>query len=163
MTPKTTKIIIGLLLPLLVIIGLVYFLKTNPKNNTVLENTSSTTQITQLANPASTNCLAKGGMKVEIRNSKKGQYGVCLFEDNRQCEEWALFRGECPVGGLKVTGYENDAQVYCAITGGKVTGLGTENPMCQRIDGTFCNAQANLDGDCPDPHDSNPSAGNTEK
>lgn len=126
------------------------------------QNQNQNQGTTQIANPASTNCLEKGGMKIEIRNSKKGQYGVCLFEDNRQCEEWALLRGECPIGGLKVTGYENDAEIYCAITGGKVTGLGTENPMCQRIDGTFCNAQANLDGDCPDPHDPNPSAGNTE-
>jgi putative hemolysin len=35
--------------------------------------------------------------------NKKGQYGVCFFEDNRQCEEWALLRGDCPVGGKKVT------------------------------------------------------------
>ncbi|MFA6307305.1 MAG: DUF333 domain-containing protein [Patescibacteria group bacterium] len=114
-----------------------------------------------IANPASANCLEKGG-RLEMRNNKKGQYGVCLFEDNRQCEEWALLRGECPVGGLKITGYENDAQVYCAITGGQVEGVGTETPMCKRIDGTLCNAQANLDGDCPDPQDLSPNAGNVE-
>jgi predicted metal-dependent phosphoesterase TrpH len=33
-----------------------------------------------------------------------GEYGICVFEDNRQCEEWALFRGECPAGGRKATG-----------------------------------------------------------
>lgn len=114
-----------------------------------------------LANPASANCLEKGGT-LEMRESKAGQYGVCFFEDNRQCEEWALFRGECPVGGMKVTGYEDEAQVYCAITGGEVEGVGTESPMCKRIDGTYCNVQANLDGECPDPHDPNPSAGNVE-
>ena len=47
-----------------------------------------------------------------------GQIGVCYFEDNRQCEEWALMRGECPVGGVKVTGYVTPAGRYCAITGG---------------------------------------------
>ncbi|MFA6273481.1 MAG: hypothetical protein WC673_03270 [Candidatus Paceibacterota bacterium] len=71
-------------------------------------------------------------------------------------------RGECPVGGLKVTGYQTDAEVYCAITGGQLEGLDTPTPMCKRIDGTLCNAQANLNGDCPNPHDPNPSAGNTE-
>lgn len=115
----------------------------------------------KLANPASVNCTENGGT-LEIRKNKQGEYGVCLFEDNRQCEEWALLRGNCPKGGLKITGYENDAQVYCAITGGKVEGVGTATPMCKRIDGTLCTAQANLDGNCPDPNDTNPSAGNTE-
>lgn len=114
-----------------------------------------------MANPASTYCLENGG-KLEIMNRKIGQYGVCLFEDNRQCEEWALYRGQCPLGGLKVTGYEDEALVYCTITGGQVEGVGTETPMCKRVDGTYCNAQANFDGDCPDPSDPNPDAGNTE-
>jgi hypothetical protein len=30
---------------------------------------------------------------------------VCVFGDNRQCEEWALMRGQCPAGGIRVTGY----------------------------------------------------------
>jgi len=124
-------------------------------------NTNTAPPIANLANPASTNCIQKGG-KLEMRNNKLGQYGVCLFEDNRQCEEWALMRGECPAGGIKITGYDNDAEIYCAITGGKVEGVGTKTPMCKRIDGTYCNAQANLDGACPDPHDPNPSAGNRE-
>jgi putative hemolysin len=122
---------------------------------------ATNTEQNALANPASVNCIQKGGA-LEIRNNKKGQYGVCLFEDNRQCEEWALLRGECPVGGLKITGYDNDAEIYCAITGGQVSGVGTPTPMCKRVDGTYCNAQANLDGDCPDPNNPNPNAGNRE-
>ncbi|MEZ4583733.1 MAG: hypothetical protein R3A10_19215 [Caldilineaceae bacterium] len=38
-----------------------------------------------------------------------------------QCEEWALMRGECPDGGVKVTGYATDAARFCAITGGEYT------------------------------------------
>jgi hypothetical protein len=124
-------------------------------------DTGTNNQPVGMANPASTNCINQGG-RLEMRNAKKGQYGVCLFDDNRQCEEWALMRGQCPVGGVKVTGYENDAEVFCAITGGTVEGMGTETPMCKRVDGTYCNAQANLDGDCPDPNDPNPDAGNVE-
>lgn len=114
-----------------------------------------------MANPASVNCLDKGG-SLEMRENKKGQYGVCIFEDNRQCEERAFFRGDCPVEGMKITGYENDAEIYCAISGGELSGVGTPTPMCKRVDGTRCNAQANLDGDCPSPYDENPSAGNIE-
>jgi putative hemolysin len=127
----------------------------------VENNTATTEQNTALANPASTNCADKGGT-LEMRKNKNGEYGVCLFEDNRQCEEWALFRGQCPVGGVKITGYDNEAEAYCAITGGEVFGVGTETPTCKRIDGTLCNAQSNLNGECPDPNDPNPNAGNAE-
>jgi len=37
-----------------------------------------------------------------------------------QCEEWAMARGECPVGGVKVSGYNTSAARYCAITGGNI-------------------------------------------
>lgn len=135
--------------------------KITPPIEAVDNSDANAEQAIGMANPASQNCVDKGG-RIEMRENNKGQYGVCLFEDNRQCEEWALFRNECPVGGLKITGYENEAQIFCAITGGKVEGVGTETPMCKRIDGTYCNAQANLDGECPDPHDPNPNAGNVE-
>lgn len=127
----------------------------------VSENETDTNQAPGMANPASENCIKKGG-SLEMRKNKNGQYGVCLFEDNRQCEEWAFFRGQCPEGGMKITGYENDAEIYCAITGGQVEGVGTETPMCKKIDGTYCSAQANLDGECPVPNDSNPDAGNAQ-
>lgn len=75
-----------------------------------------------LANPASTNCIEQGGA-IDIRErGDGGQYGVCFFEDNLQCEEWAMLRGDCPVGGLHITGYATDAAVYCAITGGTYVG-----------------------------------------
>ncbi|MDD4901454.1 MAG: DUF333 domain-containing protein [Patescibacteria group bacterium] len=131
------------------------------KTSAVETNKTGGEPIVGLANPASVNCTAKGG-RLEIRKNKNGEYGVCLFEDNRQCEEWALLRGRCPAGGLKITGYENDAEIYCAITGGQVEGVDTPVPLCKRIDGTLCNAQSNLDGECPDPNDPNPNAGNAE-
>ncbi len=131
-----------------------------PVTNSATAATTNPKPVT-LANPASQNCSQQGG-KLEMRNNKQGQYGVCLFEDNRQCEEWALLRGDCPAGGLKITGYENDAQIYCAITGGTVENVGMGTPMCRRTDGTLCTAQANFDGQCPNPNDPNPNAGNVE-
>lgn len=134
------------------------------EGNAKIEAANTTVEVAQpagIANPASQNCIEKGGT-LEMRKNKNGEYGVCFFDDNRQCEEWALFRDQCPVGGMKITGYENDAEVYCAITGGEVQGVGTATPMCKRIDGTLCTAQANLDGECPNPNDPNPNAGNVE-
>jgi len=48
-----------------------------------------------LTNPASTNCVDKGGT-LEIKTDETGgQYGVCKFANGRECEEWKFFRGEC--------------------------------------------------------------------
>ncbi|MGH6887050.1 MAG: putative hemolysin, partial [Geminicoccales bacterium] len=78
----------------------------------------STPATAGLANPASENCIAKGGdLRIETAGGGS-QYGVCLFEDNRQCEEWALLRGACPVGGIRITGYVTPQARYCAIRGG---------------------------------------------
>ena len=50
---------------------------------------------TAIANPASVNCEEKGG-KVEIRKDESGgEYGMCVFENGKECDEWAFFRGEC--------------------------------------------------------------------
>ncbi|HKE84686.1 MAG TPA: DUF333 domain-containing protein, partial [Vicinamibacterales bacterium] len=78
----------------------------------------------QLANPASTHCVEQGGKLGIERRPDGAEFGVCFLEDNRQCEEWALLRGECPPTGAKITGYNTQAGRYCAITGGRyaVTG-----------------------------------------
>lgn len=73
-------------------------------------------------NPASVYCQEQGG-KLEIReDTSGGQYGVCIFTDGSECEEWAFFRGECGKDKqndcLKQGGYcaeecnESDGVVY---------------------------------------------------
>lgn len=48
-----------------------------------------------LPNPASVYCEEQGG-QVEIRTDEEGgQYGVCVFTDGSECDEWDYFRGEC--------------------------------------------------------------------
>ena len=106
-----------------------------------------------LVNPASDNCVSKGGQLIIERRADGGEYGICVFEDNRQCEEWALLRGDCPVGGLKVTGFITPAARYCAITGGRyqVTAEGgaeQEQGTCSLPDGRFCDAWAYYSGEC---------------
>lgn len=54
-----------------------------------------------LANPASVNCVAKGGQLETRTDATGGQYGVCLFSDGSECEEWKFFRGECQIGENK--------------------------------------------------------------
>lgn len=51
-----------------------------------------------IANPASTHCIEQG-YTLEMRTDEQGgQYGVCIFRDGSECEEWAFFRGECAPG-----------------------------------------------------------------
>lgn len=107
-----------------------------------------------LANPASENCIAKGG-ELHIETAGAGQYGVCLFEDNRQCEEWALLRGECPAGGIRVTGYITLQARYCAIRGGayaltrEQTATTPEQGTCTLPGEPPCDALALYEGRCP--------------
>lgn len=49
--------------------------------------------VTQIANPASTNCIELGGT-LETKNDQNGEYAICK-KDEEECEEWALFKGEC--------------------------------------------------------------------
>ena len=48
-----------------------------------------------IANPASVYC-ASLGYKLDIRtDADGGQYGVCVFGDGQECEEWKFYRSEC--------------------------------------------------------------------
>jgi putative hemolysin len=108
----------------------------------------------QLANPASVNCAQKGGALRIERRPDGGQFGVCVFTDNYQCEEWALIRGACPVGGLRVTGYSSASGRYCAITGGRYTvavqasDASPERGVCALPGGRACPADDYYAGTC---------------
>ena len=55
----------------------------------------------QIANPASVYCIEKGG-NLSIRTDETGgQYGICVFPDGSECEEWKFFRGECNISSAK--------------------------------------------------------------
>src|SRR4029077_4219099 len=93
-----------------------------------------------------------GSLHLE-RRPDGGEYGVCVFIDNYQCEESALLRGACPAGGLRVTGFITPAARYCAITGGRyavTVGSGTpdERGTCTLADGKVGEASAYYAGQC---------------
>ena len=59
------------------------------------EEATPTSEPGGLPNPASKYCVDQG-YELEIRTDEAGnQYGVCIFPDGSECEEWAFFRGEC--------------------------------------------------------------------
>ncbi len=65
---------------------------------------------TQLPNPAAVKC-EEDGYIYEIREDESGgQYGVCIFDDESECNGWAYFRGEC---GLD---FECGSDDYCVPT-----------------------------------------------
>jgi membrane-bound inhibitor of C-type lysozyme len=97
---------------------------------------NSQTPTTTSSNPASVNCVNKGGQS-QIKTKPDGnQYGLCLFEDNQACEEWAMLNGECPVGGRRTTGFDTDAQKFCAWSGGQT--FAVDNAICTFSDGSTC-------------------------
>lgn len=55
-------------------------------------------EVIGMANPASVYCEDQGG-RLEIRTSKDGgQYGMCLFDDGSECDEWAFYQEKCSPG-----------------------------------------------------------------
>ena len=79
--------------------------------------------------------------KVAIKYTPhKHVYFICEFEGNRQCELTSLAHGWCKVGGVKVTGYDTKAQVFCAIQGGHV--LAIPNAKCTLPNGKSYQAES---------------------
>jgi len=106
-----------------------------------------------IANPASVNCIDKGGTLSIRKGGDGGEHGICIFADNRQCEEWALFRGECPAGGIKITGYVTPAAQFCAVTGGSYridaqSNTDQEQGTCTFTNGKSCDARDYYNGKC---------------
>jgi putative hemolysin len=100
-----------------------------------------------IANPASVNCGVQGGNLVLQKKGDGSEYGLCYFEDNRACEEWALSRGDCPVGGVKTTGFDTIDQKYCAWSGGQTTSV--SKSICNFNNGTKCSTIDFYNGKCP--------------
>ena len=121
---------------------------TTTYQNCIVENSEKPqpSSSVQMANPASTHCSEVGGNLVIQEDGTGGEYGLCYFDDNRACEEWALLRGDCPLGGVKTTGFDAIDQKYCAWTGGET--LAVPNSICTFKDGTSCSTKDLYNGKC---------------
>jgi hypothetical protein len=86
-----------------------------------------------LANPASVFCIDHGGTVDVMAGWDEGQIGICVFSNGFRCEEWAMFRGECPIGGIAVLSTWDAAEARCAILGGEVLRRngGLEPSLCR--------------------------------
>jgi putative hemolysin len=82
----------------------------------------SSQPLTELPNQlsAAQNCEAQGGKRV-VERGPDGEIGICMFEDGRQCEEWALLLGRCPRGGIRVGAFATTSERHCAVRGGHMT------------------------------------------
>jgi putative hemolysin len=87
---------------------------------------------TGLANPASVYCIKNGGTVDIMAGWDSGQIGICTFPNGNQCEEWAMMRGDCPVGGVAILRTWDAAEAHCAIRGGEVWRMnsGLEPSIC---------------------------------
>ena len=75
--------------------GVVLFTLTILISGCVTKTFTNPSNMNQIKNPASEHCILNGG-ELEIRSDTNGnQYGVCIFENGAECDEWAYFRGEC--------------------------------------------------------------------
>ncbi len=76
---------------------------------------TETEESADMPNPAAVYCKDQG-YEYEIRTDENGgQYGVCIFPDGSECDEWAYYEGECEPGSAE-TGeaveMANPAAVY---------------------------------------------------
>jgi putative hemolysin len=92
-------------------------------------------KVLALPNPASVHCAKVGGSLLMAKDGKGGVYGICVFKKDYQCEEWALFHGDCPVGGINIGGYATQEAIFCAIRGGAVL---QDETQCQLPSGQVC-------------------------
>jgi putative hemolysin len=72
----------------------------------------------EVSNQASRECSDRGGQQ-RMEPGPFGEIGVCAFGE-KQCEQWAMLRGDCPRGGIPVANFATTLQRHCAIRGGSM-------------------------------------------
>jgi putative hemolysin len=88
-------------------------------------------EVIGMANPASVYCEEQGGTLV-FREDVNGAYGVCVFTDGSECEEWTYFRGECHPGGPTKEASESSTSQVVAWYG-RVISAGTDLPAESKL------------------------------
>lgn len=143
------KIIIGVLIIILITLLTIYLYNAGASLIGVKDGIIATTiPIANIstANPASVNCIDKGGRTKIEKRPDGAEYGLCYFDDNRACEEWTMYREECPIGGRRTTGYDTIDQNYCVWNGGET--LAMENSKCTFKNGKVCSTIDFYNGKC---------------
>lgn len=139
-------VLILIVLVVIVVAGGVYINGKDNPDQIFQRPKAEKTATTSLSNPASEYCIKVGGTLESQTRGDGGEYAVCNFEDNQSCEEWALYRRNCPIGGIKTTGYDTPEEIYCVLTGGKTTA--TPNSSCTLPGGNVCSNSDLYNGKC---------------
>jgi hypothetical protein len=79
-----------------------------------------------LPNPASAYCTGLG-YELEMRTNENGEYGVCVFPDGTECDEWDFMAGRC--------GQDHS---YCSQQGYTLRDEATNMAVCVFPDGSSC-------------------------
>ncbi|UJS22933.1 DUF333 domain-containing protein [Thiothrix winogradskyi] len=64
---------------------------------------NATPQAARAANPASLNCLQNHG-RLETHRTPEGERTDCVLPSGKRCDEWEMFRGNCPVRTVNADG-----------------------------------------------------------
>lgn len=99
-----------------------------------------------LANRASVYCAEQGGTLLEQLRGDGSNYILCSFEDSKVCEQWAMLRGDCPVGGIDASVFATQAQKFCVLCGGKIPD--GNDSACSFKDGSICWSEDFYNGTC---------------
>ncbi|MBU5574874.1 MAG: DUF333 domain-containing protein [Candidatus Aenigmarchaeota archaeon] len=67
----------------------------NVPGEIIFEKEININKIIGVPNPASKYCIENNGSLFIEKDKNNGEYGVCIFQNNAKCEEWAFFKGEC--------------------------------------------------------------------
>lgn len=127
---------------------------TKPAKDDANTNTGQDNKDTppEIVNPASQYCGEVGWTLKMDKMWNGSEFWVCYFQDNRQCEEWALFHGYCPKWWLKVTGYTTPAARYCGILGWDYQATDEnadpEQWVCNFDNGAECDVWALYNANC---------------
>ena len=113
-----------------------------------------------MPNPASVYCEEQGG-QLELREDENGSYGVCIFDDGSECDEWAFYRGECRPGKDSEqpatesepvdVGMANPAAEYCNEQGYQLEIRSNDSGaygVCIFDDGSECDEWEYWRGEC---------------
>jgi putative hemolysin len=113
---------------------------------------SKKTDINGIANPASENCVAKGGTLTIQTAADGSQSGICTLSNGTVCDEWAFYRGECGRQNTNTCGVcpqlSPPSPTFC--TNGKIIDSGKNECGCQlppKCELVACTEEAKL---CPD-------------
>lgn len=85
-----------------------------------------------MANPASVFCEEQGG-RIEMREDEHGQYGVCVFPDGSECEEWAHLRGDCKPSSIPDEITLGSISMNVIAIYGSVISSGSEDPSPSKL------------------------------